>query len=220
MEQASSWEANRSSASQEIPRILHNPKVHSLFHKCPPTAPILRHLDPVHAPHTTSWRSVLILCHLRQGHANVLVPWSLRAKTLYAPLLSPIHVTCPAHPILDFITQIILIIKKKYSSSSSSSSSSSNSNCCCCCCCCCSSVKIVYLQNSSVRSIHCIHKVDCIWNVMAHAHKRDYVFRRNGQVHLNRLGVSVQSTTGSRIVRISGSNVGYTMFRGSVKGTG
>jgi hypothetical protein len=33
-------------------------------------------------------------------------------------------------------------------------------------------------------------------------------------------GASVQSTTGSRGVRISGSNVAYTMFRGSVKGTG
>ena len=33
-------------------------------------------------------------------------------------------------------------------------------------------------------------------------------------------GASVQSTTGSRGVRISGINVGYTMFRGSVKGTG
>ena len=33
-------------------------------------------------------------------------------------------------------------------------------------------------------------------------------------------GASVQSTTSSRVVRISGSNVGYTMFRGSVKGTG
>jgi len=31
---------------------------------------------------------------------------------------------------------------------------------------------------------------------------------------------SVQSTTGSRGVRISGSNAGYTMFRGSVKGSG
>ena len=31
---------------------------------------------------------------------------------------------------------------------------------------------------------------------------------------------SVHSTTGSRGVRISGSNAGYTMFRGSVKGTG
>jgi hypothetical protein len=33
-------------------------------------------------------------------------------------------------------------------------------------------------------------------------------------------GASVQSTTGSRGVRISGSNTGYTMFRGSVKSTG
>ena len=33
-------------------------------------------------------------------------------------------------------------------------------------------------------------------------------------------GASVQSTTGSRNVRISGSNGGYTMFRGSMKGTG
>jgi hypothetical protein len=30
-------------------------------------------------------------------------------------------------------------------------------------------------------------------------------------------GASVQSTTGSRGVRISGSNAGYTMFRGSVR---
>ena len=33
-------------------------------------------------------------------------------------------------------------------------------------------------------------------------------------------GASVQSTTGSRGVRISGSNAGYIMFRGSVKSTG
>jgi hypothetical protein len=33
-------------------------------------------------------------------------------------------------------------------------------------------------------------------------------------------GASVQSTTSSRGVRISGCNAGYTMFRGSVKGTG
>jgi len=30
-------------------------------------------------------------------------------------------------------------------------------------------------------------------------------------------GVSVQSTAGSRVVRISGSNAGFTMFRGGVK---
>ena len=33
-------------------------------------------------------------------------------------------------------------------------------------------------------------------------------------------GASVQSTTGSRVVRISGSNAGYTMLQGSVKSTG
>ena len=35
----------------------------------------------------------------------------------------------------------------------------------------------------------------------------------------NRQGASVQSTTGSRGVHISGNNAGYTMLRGSVKGT-
>ena len=30
--------------------------------------------------------------------------------------------------------------------------------------------------------------VDCILNVMAHAQKPDFVFRRNGRVHLNRRG--------------------------------
>ena len=62
--------------------------------------------------------------------------------------------------------------------------------------------------------------VDCVWNVMAHAQKPDFIFRRKGQVHLSRLGASVQSTTGSRGVGVSGSNAGYTMFRGSVKSTG
>ena len=33
-------------------------------------------------------------------------------------------------------------------------------------------------------------------------------------------GATVESTTGSRGVRISGGNAGYIMFRGSVKGTG
>jgi len=34
------------------------------------------------------------------------------------------------------------------------------------------------------------------------------------------VGDSVQSATGSRGVRITGSNAGYTIFRGSVKSTG
>jgi len=40
------------------------------------------------------------------------------------------------------------------------------------------------------------------------------------RLRVNSAGASVQSTTGSRGVRISGSNAGYTMFRGSVKSTG
>ena len=54
---------------------------------------------------------------------------------------------------------------------------------------------------------------------MAHAQKPYLVFRRKGRVQLNRRGASVQSTTGSRGVRISGGNAGYVMFRGSVKST-
>jgi len=35
--------------------------------------------------------------------------------------------------------------------------------------------------------------LDCVWNVMAHAQEADFVLRRNGRVHLNRRGASVQS---------------------------
>ena len=40
----------------------------------------------------------------------------------------------------------------------------------------------------AVISRNWMHLVDCVWNVMAHAQKPDFVFRRKGRVHLNRRG--------------------------------
>jgi len=56
-----------------------------------------------------------------------------------------------------------------------------------------------------------------------HAQKPDFVFRRNGRVHLNRRGRQFSRILAAEVLRISGSNgsnAGYTMFRGSVKSTG
>jgi hypothetical protein len=90
MEQSPSWEANRCSASQEIPCILWKPKFHLRIQKYPPPVPILRQINAFHALHPTYWRSILILSsHVSLGLPGCLFPSGFHTNTLYTPLLSP-----------------------------------------------------------------------------------------------------------------------------------
>ena len=120
MVQSPSCAANWFAASQEIPRILRNPKVHYRTHKRPPPVSILGQPNPVHIP----------TYHLLKIHPNIIhssMPrppqWSLSLRFPHQdpihPLSSPIRATCPAHRILlDFITRTIL--GEEYKSFSSS----------------------------------------------------------------------------------------------------
>jgi hypothetical protein len=84
MEQSPFWEAKTSWTTREIPRILWNPKVLNRIHKSSPPVPILSQIDPLHAPHPTSRRSILILSsHLRLGLPSGLLPSGFPTKALY-----------------------------------------------------------------------------------------------------------------------------------------
>ena len=107
MEQNPSREANNPSASQEILRILWNPKVHYRIDESSPPVPILSQINPVYASPSHLRRSILILSsHLCLPLPSGLLPSGPSTKIQYAPL--PIHATCPAHLILHLITRMIL----------------------------------------------------------------------------------------------------------------
>ena len=64
MVQSPSWEANWFAASQEIPRISRNPKVHYRTHKSPPPDSILSQPNPIH----------IFTSHLLEIHPNIIHP--------------------------------------------------------------------------------------------------------------------------------------------------
>jgi len=101
MEQSPSGEVNWFSASQEIPHILEDPKVHYRIHKCPPPLPILNPLDPVHTPKSHFSKMYLnIIVPLRLSLPSGLFPSRFPTKALYTSLLSPTRDTHPAQLIL------------------------------------------------------------------------------------------------------------------------
>jgi hypothetical protein len=89
MELSASWEATNCAATQELPSVLWNPKVHYRLHKSPSPVPILSRIDPIST----------IPSYLSKIHFNIVHPptswsshWSLsfwlsHQNFVYIPIL-------------------------------------------------------------------------------------------------------------------------------------
>jgi len=53
-------------------------------------------------------------------------------------------------------------------------------------------------ENPILMPFH-LQPLDCVWNVMAHAQKPDFFFRRNGRVHLNWQGHQFRRLLGAEV---------------------
>ena len=120
MEQ-SPWEANRFSASQEIPAFYGTWRFITAFTSARRLSLSWTNSIQSIPPHPISWKYALILSsHLRVGLPSGLLPSGFPTKTLYMPLLSPMRATCPSHLILDLITRTIGLFGVQYRSLSTS----------------------------------------------------------------------------------------------------
>jgi len=78
MDHSPSWEPNRFSASQEIPRILWNQEVHYRIHKCPPTVSIVSQLDPIYT----------LTSHFLKIHIKIILPSTPGSSKCPGPRIS------------------------------------------------------------------------------------------------------------------------------------
>jgi len=105
MEQSRYSKADSHSASQEILRLLWNPKVHFRIHKSSPLIPILSQMKPVPPSHAISIKSILILSsQLRLSLPSGLFSSCFPTKILYPFLISLMRAVCFAHlTLLDLV---------------------------------------------------------------------------------------------------------------------